>query len=367
MRVIIRSDEEGVASWVAAYIRKRINDAQPTAEKPFVLGLPTGGSPILTYKKLVEMVKKKTLSFEHVITFNMDEYVGLPKEHPESYHSFMWNHLFKHIDIKPSNVHILDGNAKDLEKECSGYEASIEAAGGIDLFLGGVGTDGHIAFNEPGSSLQSVTRVKTLAYETVVANKRFFGNEEKNVPKMALTVGVKTIMDAREVLLIVTGSNKASALEKCIEHGVNHMYTMSMLQMHPRGCVVCDDAATAELRVRTVNYFKGLDYVHSEMLGKEFIGATTLTRQRSTSTGSSSSTSSASSGSSASISSTASVKVVSSTAQSSSSSSSSTTTSSSSSTTSVESLQAELKRMQSLLEEAQRQLNTLKVSSEKKI
>jgi glucosamine-6-phosphate deaminase len=156
-------------------------------------------------------------------------------------------------------VHILNGNAPDLKAECVAYEESIRSVGGIELFLGGIGTDGHIAFNEPGSSIQSRTRVKTLAYETIVANARFFGGDISRVPKMALTVGVGTIMDAREVLILVTGQHKASALEKCVEQGVNHMWTLSAVQMHKCACLVCDEDATAELRVRTVRYFKGLE------------------------------------------------------------------------------------------------------------
>jgi len=229
--------------------------------------LPTGSSPLGVYRHLVKMYERGEISFQHVITFNMDEYVALPREHSQSYHSFMWNNLFKFIDIKPENAHILDGNAKDLQLECKLYEEKIKSVGGIELFLGGIGTDGHIAFNEPGSSLNSITRVKTLAYETVVANARFFDNDIKKVPKCALTVGVKTITDAREILIIVAGQHKAHALMKCIEEGVNHMYTMSALQLHPTSVIVCDEDATMELRVRTVRYFKGLETVHMTMLG----------------------------------------------------------------------------------------------------
>mmetsp|Transcript_9027 Transcript_9027/g.13515 ORF Transcript_9027/g.13515 Transcript_9027/m.13515 type:complete len:339 (+) Transcript_9027:53-1069(+) len=270
MRVIIEEGFEQVSSWVARYIKKRILEFNPTAKRPFVLGLPTGSSPLGTYKELIKFYKKGEISFKHVVTFNMDEYVGLPKSHSESYHTFMWENLFQHIDILPQNVFILDGNAEDLEKECERFEKEIKNRGGIELFLGGVGTDGHIAFNEPGSSLSSRTRVKTLAYETVVANARFFGGDLEKVPKMALTVGVGTIMDAREVVIIVSGNRKARALATAIEGGVNHMCTLSMLQMHPKGCIVCDEDATNELRVRTVKYFKGLAKVHSELL--EFKG-----------------------------------------------------------------------------------------------
>jgi len=270
MRVIIRENPEEVAKWVAVYIKTRIHKFKPTAERPFVLGLPTGSSPLLTYKYLIKMYKQGELSFKNVVTFNMDEYVGLPRDHPESYHSYMWNNFFKHIHIKPENVHIPDGNAADLDAECKKYEDTIKSVGGIELFLGGIGTDGHMAFNEPGSSLSSRTRVKTLAYETIVANARFFDNDITKVPKMALTVGVKTIMDAREVLIIITGQHKAHALMKCLEEGVNHMYPLSALQMHPCCLIACDDDATGELRVRTVRYFKGLEKVHMTMLGANY-------------------------------------------------------------------------------------------------
>jgi len=273
MRVVIRPNYDEVSRYCAEYIMKRINAFNPTPERPFVLGLPTGSTPIGTYKYLVEFHKKGLLSFKNVVTFNMDEYVGLPRDHPQSYHSFMWEHLFKHVDILPENAHILDGNAPDLVAECERYEALIKKYGGVELFLGGVGVDGHIAFNEPGSSLRSRTRVKTLAYETIVANSRFFDNDINKVPKMALTVGIETIMEAREVVILATGQSKAVALEKCIEQGVNHMYTLSAIQMHPCAMLICDDDATGELRVRTVRYFKGLEKVHMELLGhRDFYG-----------------------------------------------------------------------------------------------
>jgi len=218
------------------------------------------------YKKLIEYYQKGELSFKYVKTFNMDEYVGLPRNHPESYHTFMWENFFKHIDILPSNTHILDGNAENLEAECRDFERKIKEAGGVDLFIGGIGPDGHIAFNEPGSSLSSRTRVKTLAKDTIEANSRFFGNDLSKVPHMALTVGVGTVMDAREVMILITGSHKAFALYKAIEEGVNHMWTVSAFQMHPNATFVCDDDATLELRVKTVKYFKGLMDVHNKLV-----------------------------------------------------------------------------------------------------
>ena len=259
MRIIIQPDYGRVSKWTANYVARRIRDFGPTASKPFVLGLPTGSSPLGMYKELIELNKKGVVSFKDVITFNMDEYVNLPEEHPESYHSFMWENFFSHIDIQKKNVNILNGNAKDLGAECENYEKKIKGTGGVELFIGGIGPDGHIAFNEPGSSLSSLTRVKTLTYDTKVANSRFFGNDITKVPKTALTVGVKTVMDAREVLIIVNGHNKARALQKVVEEGVNHIWTASALQLHPRGIIVCDDAATVELKVGTINYFKDIE------------------------------------------------------------------------------------------------------------
>ena len=159
MRVIIEKNADGMSRWAANHIVERINAFKPTAKKPFILGLPTGSTPLGTYKELIRLYKKGQVSFKNVVTFNMDEYVRIPEDHPESYHSFMWNNFFKHIDIKKENVNILNGNAEDLEAECARYEEKIKSYGGIDLFMGGIGPDGHIAFNEPGSSLTSRTRV----------------------------------------------------------------------------------------------------------------------------------------------------------------------------------------------------------------
>ena len=179
MRLIIQPDSNGVSEWAAAYIVKRIRERKACCNRPFVLGLPTGSTPLGTYKALIRYCQEGAVSFADVITFNMDEYVGIPREHPESYHSFMWNNFFSHIDIKPENVNILNGNAPDLTEECASYEERIEAAGGIDLFMGGIGADGHLAFNEPFSSLKSRTRVKTLTKDTIIANSRFFGGEPR--------------------------------------------------------------------------------------------------------------------------------------------------------------------------------------------
>jgi glucosamine-6-phosphate deaminase len=259
MRLIIQKDYDTVSKWAANYVAKRVKESNPTADKPFVLGLPTGSSPIGMYKELISLNKKGMVSFKNVVTFNMDEYVGLPEDHPQSYHSFMWNTFFKHIDIKKENVNILNGNAADLDKECENYEKKIHSYGGINLFVGGIGPDGHIAFNEPASSLGSLTRVKTLTMDTIIANSRFFENDVNKVPRTALTVGVKTVLDAHEVLIIINGLNKARALSKVVEEGVNHMWTVSALQLHPKGIIVCDDSSTYELKVGTVKYFLDIE------------------------------------------------------------------------------------------------------------
>lgn len=259
MRLIIKQDYQSISQWAADYVVARINAAKPTAERPFVLGLPTGSSPLGMYKALIEANKAGKVSFQNVVTFNMDEYIGLPEGHPESYHSFMWNNFFSHIDIKKEHVHILNGNATDPLKECADYEEAIKAAGGIDLFLGGIGPDGHIAFNEPGSSLSSRTRIKTLTTDTIIANSRFFEGDVNKVPKTAMTVGVGTVMDAREVLILVNGHSKARALQQAVEGAVNQMWTITALQLHPHGIIVADEAACAELKVGTYNYFKDIE------------------------------------------------------------------------------------------------------------
>lgn len=259
MRVIIESNYNKVSRWTASYIVEKINKASPTVDNPYVLGLPTGSTPLGVYKELINLHQEGKVSFKHVVTFNMDEYVGLPQDHPQSYYTFMWSNFFNHIDINPENVNILDGNATDLEAECQLYEEKISKVGGIDLFMGGIGPDGHIAFNEPGSSLESLTRIKTLTQDTIIANSRFFEDDVTKVPKTALTVGVKTVMSAKTVVILATGHKKALALHKVVEEGVNHMWTVSALQLHRNGIIVCDDAATVELKVGTVNYFKDIE------------------------------------------------------------------------------------------------------------
>lgn len=259
MRLIIQPNYDELSKWAARRIVSAINEFAPTSENPFVLGLPTGGTPLGTYKELIRAYENKEVSFANVVTFNMDEYVGLEETHPQSYHYFMYDNFFNHIDIKKENINILNGLAACPKKECERYERRIEALGGIHLFLGGVGADGHIAFNEPFSSLSSRTRIKTLTDDTIAANARFFDGDESLVPRTALTVGVGTIMDSREVIILANGAAKARAVKEGVEGSVNHRCTLSALQTHPHGILVCDEMAIGELEVNTYRYFKNIE------------------------------------------------------------------------------------------------------------
>jgi len=264
MRFVVINNKS-VGDWGAVYIANKIKEFNPTSERKFVLGLPTGSTPLKMYKRLIEFYKEGIISFKNVITFNMDEYVGLPEDNPQSYHYYMYNNFFNHIDIEKENINILNGMADDIKEECKRYEKKILEVGGIDLFLGGVGVDGHIAFNEPGSSLKSRTREKELTEDTIIANSRFFDNNITKVPQSALTVGVATIMDAKEVLIMVEGNNKARALHMGIEEGVNHMWTISALQLHEKAIVVADEDACAELKVSTYKYYKDIEKKNSNV------------------------------------------------------------------------------------------------------
>jgi len=259
MRLVIKADYDGLSNWAAEHVIESIKKAAPTKERPFVLGLPTGGTPIGMYQALVKACKEGRVSFKNVVTFNMDEYVGLPEEHPESYHSFMYNNFFNHIDIQPENINILNGNTDDHDAECRRYEEKIKSYGKIHLFMGGVGVDGHIAFNEPASSLSSRTRIKTLTPDTIIANSRFFNNDVNQVPKYALTIGVGTLLDAEEVMILATGHNKALAVQAAVEGSINHLWTVSALQLHRHFVLVCDEPALQELKVKTVKYFTELE------------------------------------------------------------------------------------------------------------
>ena len=259
MRLIIEDSYGKMSQWAASYIANAINKFGPTKERPFVLGLPTGSTPLGTYKELIHLCSVGKVSFQNVVTFNMDEYVGLPKDHDESYYTFMWSNFFSHIDIPEENVNILDGNAPDLAAECASYEEKIAATGGFDLFLGGIGEDGHIAFNEPFSPLQSRTRVVTLTDDTIRVNSRFFGGDVNLVPKQAMSVGVATVLSAKEVVIMAFGPKKARAIGEAIEGPITHKNTVSALQNHPDGIVVMDEDAAGELKVSSYKYFKAVE------------------------------------------------------------------------------------------------------------
>ena len=237
MEVVIQKSA-GEATNVAARMIARLLREKPAA----VLGLATGSTPLLLYRQLIAM----KLDWSQVTTFNLDEYVGLPREHPQSYHHFMRENLFQHINIAERNVHISDGNAPDIPGFCSAYETRIHQAGGIDLQLLGIGTDGHIGFNEPTSSLASRTRIKTLTRETVRDNARFFGSEEL-VPHHVITMGIGTIMEARRVLLLAFGKTKAPAVAAAVEGPVAAIHPASILQMHPVARFCLDQEAASQL------------------------------------------------------------------------------------------------------------------------
>ncbi|CAD6512898.1 glucosamine-6-phosphate deaminase [Candidatus Profftia tarda] len=259
MRLIPLSNTKEVGLWSARHIIDRINTFQPTKERPFLLGLPTGGTPLQTYKYLIRLYRKGEISFKHVVVFNMDEYIGFSEEDPESYNSFIYNNFLNYVDIQPINIHLLNGKAPHLEFECQGYEEKIKNYGRINLFMGGVGNDGHIAFNEPGSSLASRTRIKSLTEETRISNSRFFYGDKNKVPKYALTVGLGTLLDAEEVMILVTGYDKSLSLQAAVEGNINHMWPISALQLHRKAIIVCDEESTMNLKVKTVKYFRELE------------------------------------------------------------------------------------------------------------
>lgn len=259
MRIIIHDSYEALSKWTAYTIAKRIKDFNPTPVKPFVLGVPAGMSPIGTYQQLISLHQDGKVTFRNVVVFGLNEYAGIPEDHPQSHTSVLWNNLFSQIDIQPENVRLLNGNVADFDLECSNFEKGIKDSGGMHLFLGSIGPDGHIGFNEPGSSLSSRTRIKTITHGARAANARWFGNDINKVPKTGLTMGVGTLMDAEEVLMVISGFNKARALQKILEEEVNHMWTVSMLQLHQHGIIVCDDEATLELKVGTVKYFRDIE------------------------------------------------------------------------------------------------------------
>lgn len=225
------------ATIVADRIRRKPN---------LVLGLATGSTPLGLYKELIRMHKEEGLSFAKVTTFNLDEYVGLPRTHDQSYYYFMWENLFKHIDIDPRYIHVPDGMASDVEAHCEWYDNEIKKWGGIDLQILGIGANGHIAFNEPGSSLGSRTRIKTLTEQTIKDNARFFKSMDE-VPRLAITMGIGTIMEAKEVILLANKASKADAIKAAVEGPITHMVPASIIQMHRKAYVIIDKEAASKL------------------------------------------------------------------------------------------------------------------------
>ena len=243
MRVVIAGDYDDLSKKAATFIATEVR-SKPDS----VLGLATGSTPLGTYKELVRM-HRKGLDFSRVVTFNLDEYYRLAPEHPQSYHNFMNENFFNQVNIKKSNVHIPDGLTSDVDKFCAEYERTIKQKGGIDIQLLGIGRDGHLGFNEPGSSLGSRTRLKTLTEETVRDNARFFSNPD-DVPRLAITMGVGTILDARKLLLIASGEAKAEAVKASIEGPITSQVTATVLQLHPHVICVVDEAAARLLSRR---------------------------------------------------------------------------------------------------------------------
>lgn len=242
MLVIIKESYDEMSKEAAKIIADRIR------RKPnLVLGLATGSTPIGLYKELIRMHKEEGLDFSKITTFNLDEYIGLPPSHPESYHYFMRENFFKDVNIDERFIHVPQGMAKDINTFCDWYEKRIEELGGIDLQVLGIGGNGHIAFNEPGSSLGSRTRIKTLTTKTREDNARFFENDLDQVPKYAITMGIGTIMDAKEVLLLANKSNKAVAIKDAVEGPVSASSPASIIQMHRNAFVILDKEASSKL------------------------------------------------------------------------------------------------------------------------
>jgi len=241
MLVVVKEDYDAMsreaASIVALHLRKKPN---------LVLGLATGSTPLGTYKELIRLYREEELDFSKVTTFNLDEYVGLSPDHRQSYRYFMMETLFKHINIDHRSIHVPHGVATDIEAHCELYEEEIRKAGGIDLQILGIGANGHLAFNEPGSSLGSRTRIKTLTEQTVKDNARFF-KDPKDVPRYAITVGIGTIMDARELVLLASGVGKADAVHAAVEGPITAMCPASIIQLHRRATVISDKAAASKL------------------------------------------------------------------------------------------------------------------------
>lgn len=249
---LIMCDTTDQASDIAA--REIINqiNAHKTA-RPFVLGLPTGGTPLKIYQRLIMSYQQRQICFKKVVTFNMDEYLGIPAANPSSYAYYMQHNFFNHINIPPSHTHLLNGTTTDIEQECQQYEALISQYGPINLMLGGLGVDGHLAFNEPGSAFDSRTRPVLLSDSTRLSNSRFFNDDIQQVPTAALTIGLGTLLDAEKIIIVATGENKASALKAALQGPIDRACPASCLQNHPDTLIICDRAASQLLFKQKLN------------------------------------------------------------------------------------------------------------------
>jgi glucosamine-6-phosphate deaminase len=257
MRVIIERDYDALSVRAADFITQLIK-RKPNA----VLGMATGSTPLGLYRELRRRHKEEELDFSRVTTFNLDEYYGLKREHPQSYHHFMWETLFKHINVREANVNIPSGTPQDIESACAEYEQRIKDAGGIDLQILGIGTNGHIGFNEPGSSLASRTRLVTLTTGTITDNSRFFSADEE-VPQFAITMGVGTIMEAKTCLIMASGASKATAWADFIEGPVTAFVPASVLQFHPQVIAIGDEEATSKLK--NIDYYQHVEETSSRL------------------------------------------------------------------------------------------------------
>lgn len=259
MQIVILDTPEQVANYGADRFADQLNNKPDSA-----LGLATGSTPIALYNALIARVQRGELSFAKARTFNLDEYLGLAGTHPQSYRYFMNEHLFRHLDIDLANTAVPDGATEQPLAACDAYEASIETAGGIDLQLLGIGRNGHIGFNEPSSSLASRTRVKTLTPDTVKANQRFFEDGEFQ-PHLSITMGIGTIMEARQILLLATGESKAAAVQATVEGPLAARCPASILQMHPKATLVLDRAAASQLE--DVSFYQYIEQENQRLPG----------------------------------------------------------------------------------------------------
>lgn len=252
MRLVVTTLNVGL--WAALYLKSTLRQVAPTVERPFVLGLPTGETVLEMYAMLRTLAKQRALDYQHLITFNMDEYVGIPADHPQSYHAYMRRNLFDYVPIPRSHIFIPNGQAADLPAECARYEHEIARAHGMNLLIGGIGRNGHIAFNEPGTPFHTRTHVVELTPSTLEANARFFGGDESRVPRRAITMGIGTILDAKELLFLASGVQKAAAVEHLLTQKPTLDWPITAIHLHPHATLVADTDAcillSGELKTR---------------------------------------------------------------------------------------------------------------------